>query len=143
MVLNLNEINPAKSVQEHNAATTKHDDRDNKTHMLQLYHIDSDPNISSSKHPAYQTPSFKDATMIDMTEYPLDKNEDRNEDKEGDVMEFNNSENEQAHYGQHYPLKTQQQQLFSDEADSRAAGRFELFTRTGNGSRREGLGIIA
>ncbi|KAF9942974.1 hypothetical protein BGZ67_008605 [Mortierella alpina] len=116
MVLNLNEINPAKSVQEHNAATTKHDDHDNKTHMLQLYHIDSDPNISSSKHPAYQTPSFKDATMIDMTEYPLDKNEDRNEDKEGDVMEFNNI---------------------------RAAGRFELFTRTGNGSRREGLGIIA
>ncbi|KAG9325567.1 hypothetical protein KVV02_004869, partial [Mortierella alpina] len=122
-------VNPTKSVQEHNAATTNqpdkddgpyHGDRDNKTHMLQLYHIDSDPNISSSKHPAYQTTSFKDATMIDMTEYPLDKNEDRNEDKEGDGTEFNNSGNEQAHYGQHHPLKTQQQQLFSDEADSRS-----------------------
>ncbi|KAF9280402.1 hypothetical protein BGZ68_007244 [Mortierella alpina] len=115
-------VEPTKSAQDHDTAAKNehqkdapyHVNRDSKSHMHQLYHIDSDPNISSNPNSVYQAPSFKDATTIDMTEYPLD----RNEDKDGDDIEFNKSENALAHYGQHHPLKAQQQQQAIKEEDS-------------------------
>ncbi|KAF9966586.1 hypothetical protein BGZ70_001895 [Mortierella alpina] len=104
-------VNTVKSEQEHDAVATNQphkedrlvDRRDSKSCTHQLYHIDSDPNISTHQHLAHLSPSFKDATMIDMTEYPLD----RNEDKEEDITRTIKGDYQLAHYGQHHPLQSQ------------------------------------
>ncbi|KAG0199843.1 hypothetical protein BGX28_006970 [Mortierella sp. GBA30] len=93
---------------------TKHDQKgdmdgpNNRAPMHSLYHIDSDPNLNNVQEEFTPTrrsmSSYKDATMIDMTEYSPDKNEN----KDGEDAVVNGSEH--GHKFHHHRQQQRQQQ---------------------------------